>query len=334
MVTTSNDLVYQEVLYVTTREDTGSNDPRLRYSENRGETAFGAAMVAIDRNKTYGSFAQLQPPHFLSQTEPIGNSKLQQVTKVEKERFMNALAEHDDGRNEILVYIHGYKMGFIKTAAIAAQLRYELAFPGPFIAFSWPSVNTLSGYAADHENMTWSEQAYLDLITELAELYPDSTIHLVAHSLGNKVMLNTLLELKEQYPSTEEWPIGEIVMIAPDIDLGIFERDMAEAFKEMPSRKTLYVSSKDFPLFASATIYKYPRLGDSRNGTPVIEGIDTVDVSDAIPLFDGHGYYEANRETIEDLYHVIRKRLPAEKRPTLTTSNEGGEQHWRLQPVE
>ena len=40
------------------------------------------------------------------------------------------------GQQEILIFIHGYNKSFSRVQQIAAQLRYELAFPGPVIAFA------------------------------------------------------------------------------------------------------------------------------------------------------------------------------------------------------
>jgi esterase/lipase superfamily enzyme len=337
VVSTNNELLYQEFYFVTTRKDTGSEEAHKRFSSERGETSYGVAMVAIEPDKTYASFANAQPNHILQQSEPLGKSRLQQVKVLDKERFFDCRDNYYKGEavpGEILVYTHGYKMGFTKTAWITAQLRYELAFPGPVIAFSWPSTNNLAGYAADMENMAWSGTEFRNLLNELVTRYPGATIHVIAHSMGNKILIDAILQLRETYPDDSDWPLGEIVMIAPDIDRQTFEKDVAGRLFDIPSRKTLYVSSKDFPLFASATIYTYPRLGDARDGPPIIDGIDTVDVSDAIPMFDGHGYYEANRETIDDLYYIIREGREADDRPTLMETKIAEGTYWRLIPNE
>lgn len=293
-------------------------------------------MLAVDPDKTFSSFAEAQPNRLLQQEVLIESQPLQQIVDLEQDAFLEQLAGYatpDNPHPPVLIYIHGYKKSFKRAAVISAQLRYELGFPGPVITFSWPSTNSVSGYAADLENLNWSRPVLQQLIVNLQNSNPSSPIHIIAHSMGNKALLETLDELQRIASSTGDWSIGEIILVAPDIDQEIFIRDIAGKLATMPSRKTLYVSSKDFPLFASATVYQYPRLGDSRKGVPVVEGVETIDVSDAIPLFEGHGYYEANKETIEDLYYLINKGLGAEERPSLEAVETEEGKYWRLQPA-
>ncbi|MEX0325750.1 MAG: alpha/beta hydrolase [Puniceicoccaceae bacterium] len=332
-LTTGKAYLYQEVFHVTTRNDTGLTRPDKRFGGERGSTRFGVSMLAVDPDKTFSAFAAAQPNHSLQQEALLESQPVQQIVDLEQESFFEQLSAYsspDNPHPPFLIYIHGYKKSFKRAAVISAQLRYELGFPGPVITFSWPSTNAVSGYAADLENLNWSRPVLQQLIVGLQENYPESPIHIIAHSMGNKALLETLDDLQQVALSTGEWSIGEIILVAPDIDQEIFIRDVASRLATMPSRKTLYVSSKDFPLFASATVYQYPRLGDSRNGVTVVEGVETIDVSDAIPLFEGHGYYEANKETIEDLYYLINKGLGAEERPLLEAVETEEGKYWRL----
>ena len=337
VLTSNKEYLYQEIYYMTTREDTGSQEPDRRFNGDRGETRFGVAMLAVDPGKTFGSFAAAQPNHTLQQDELVESQPRQRVVDLGEDAFLAGLAAYTAGEETpppILIYIHGYLKGFRRAAIISAQLRYELDFKGPVISFSWPSTNSVSGYVADLENLRWSEPELLRLIELLHRKFPDSPIHIIAHSMGNRALINTLVKLQRRYPEPADWPLGDIVFIAPDVDRDIFMRDTTIQLQNIPSRKTLYVSGKDFPLFASATVHQYPRLGDARYGVPVLEGIETVDVSDAVPLFDGHGYYEANKETIEDLYYLLRKGLGADQRPSLEAAESDEGKYWRLKEAD
>ena len=96
---------------------------------------------------------------------------------------------------------------------------------------------------------------------------------------------------------------------------------------------TLYVSSDDFPLMASAKVYQYPRLGDARYGPAIIKGIETIDVSDTVSMGSGHGYYEEDRETMEDLYYLINEGKGASDRPTLLEVETDEGTYWRLKSM-
>ena len=260
---------------------------------------------------------------------------LQQLEPLPEAAFIEKIRGYaEDGRapDAVLIFIHGYRRDFEDTVQNAAQLRYQLAFPGPVIAFSWPSTDSMSGYMADVENLEWSAPMLRRLIATLAAELPDARLHIMAHSLGSRALVRVLSEISTTMDSPAGRAIGQVVLVAPDFDREIFMRDVAPQLEGMPFRMTLYVSSEDFPLIASGAVFQYPRLGDSREGVPVIKGVETIDVSDAISYFNGHGYYEADRATIDDLYFLIRKGLPAAERPGLVEAGTEDGRYWRLQP--
>jgi len=333
----NKDYVFQEVYYLTTREDTHSENPDKRYNGKRGEPSVGIAMVAIDPKKAFSSFAEEQPNRELQQTEMLRTRALQQIQVLSVEEFRESISlfiADNETAPEALIYIHGYKKDFDDNVTNAAKLRFELAFPGPVFAFSWPSTNRISGYLTDIENLEWSESQLRRLLAIVAEQIPGVRIHLLAHSMGNRGLVESLFHLYYTEPDFADWSIGEIIFAAPDFDRAIFIESVAKQLEEIPFRKTLYVSSHDFPLLASAQLYQYPRLGDSRHGAPVIEGIQTIDVSDAINITDGHGYYESNQETIDDLYYLIREGNSPAERPTLIEVKSDNGSYWRLKRQE
>lgn len=333
----SKEYVYEEAFYLTTREDTGQADPTERFNTQRGEPAYGTAMVAIDPEGALSSFAEPQPNRILRQEQLLRREALQQVLSLPEAAFIEALSRYGAGGqapDEILIFIHGYKRSFGDAVENAARLRYQLAFPGPVVAFSWPSTNAVSGYLADVESLDWSVPALRRLIGAVGDRLPGTQLHFIAHSLGNRALLELLTGILQGDAGLSGVPIGQLVLIAPDVDRDIFMRDIAPVLERLPSRKTLYVSAEDFPLMASGAVFQYPRLGDSRGTPPIINGVETVDVSDAINLFNGHGYYEADQATIEDLYSLIRQNKSAAERPGLVGVETEQGIYWRLQPVE
>ena len=329
-------VIFQEVFYLTNRGETSSQEPGERFNGERGVPAYGVAMVALDPAKAFTPFATPQPSHILHQSERLHIEKVQQVVPGDEDLFLQQLmAYRGDGQQpaELLVYLHGFNKDFARSLTNAAQLRHELAFPGPVIAFSWPSNNSFARYLSDMENVDWSEPLLRHLIRRIAETLPGTKINIIAHSLGNRAVFETLIKLSHDKDFLQSWPMGEIVFMAPDYDRARFVEDTSLQLQNLPSRISLYVSSRDFPLMTAAQVFLYPRLGDSREGAPVLEGIETIDVSDAITITSGHGYYEESSIAIEDLYHLIGQGMGASQRPNIKEVSSEQGTYWRLQPV-
>ncbi|MGA1204605.1 MAG: alpha/beta hydrolase [Opitutales bacterium] len=321
-----------EVLYLSVRKANNSNRPGSQFNGQRGDTAYGGAIVAIDRAGAHTSHAREMENRILTMEDPVRSGPIQSVRGWDKSEFLNSIGhylETPGSTKEVMIYIHGYRKDFSRSLFNAAQLRHQLAFPGPVIAFSWPSNHSWTGYVSDIDNVEWAEPRLCQLIHSIRERFPEARIHVLAHSLGNRAMIGTLLSF---LGSDTPWPFGEIVFLAPDIDRDTFIHETGPALAKSPSRLTLYVSSRDFPLMASAQVFHYPRLGDSRTGAPVIKGFQTIDVSDAISITSGHGYYEESREAIEDLFYLVREGKGAGERPNLIPVETETGTYWRLQP--
>jgi esterase/lipase superfamily enzyme len=168
-------------------------------------------------------------------------------------------------------------------------------------------------------------------LEDLTRQTQGATIHVVAHSLGNRALLNALVELREE---SEEhnlpWKLGEIVLVAPDFDRATFKRDIAPVLTGSGSRITLYVSAVDIPLLASKMLSAYPRLGDGRDGPTVIPGIETIDATDAVGWASGHTYYRRNIQVLSDLHYLINDHMRAAERPTLQSVDSPEGTYWKL----
>jgi pimeloyl-ACP methyl ester carboxylesterase len=76
----------------------------------------------------------------------------------------------------------------------------RLAFPGAVVFYSWPSDASLKAYFTDTQKAENSGPALARVIESLLAAAPDGPIYLVAHSMGNRVALNALIELREAKP--------------------------------------------------------------------------------------------------------------------------------------
>ncbi|MEP3478333.1 MAG: alpha/beta fold hydrolase [Fuerstiella sp.] len=109
-----------------------------------------------------------------------------------RDRFLHELQELQATPLDVLVFVHGFNVKLDHAIARAAQLAEDLPFHGTIIAFSWQSQGGTEAYRSDErtaERYFWNLAKLLyDLKTEL----PDSRLHVLAHSMGNRVTLRAI----------------------------------------------------------------------------------------------------------------------------------------------
>jgi hypothetical protein len=94
-------------------------------------------------------------------------------------------------------------------------LFYGLKFQGAGILYSWPSGDEVSSYDHDYENASWSAKHLPAVVVELARLGNLQRFHLIAHSMGTRVLTEAL----DNLPTREvTMPIStNVVLAAADI---------------------------------------------------------------------------------------------------------------------
>ncbi|MBV9155101.1 MAG: alpha/beta fold hydrolase, partial [Acidobacteriaceae bacterium] len=234
---------------------------------------------------------------------------------------------------QALVFVHGFNVTFAAAVFRTAQIAADLNFPGAPILFSWPSKATLSptGYTHDETQARWTLpdlRAFLEL---LAEHSGATTIHLLAHSMGNRALTEALCQIGIAAANAGSALFNEIILTAPDIDSDTFTRDIAPAVLPTAKRVTLYASSNDEALKFSKAVHGYHRAGESGENVIVLPGVDTVDVSMLDTNLLGHSYYGDNRSVLSDMFNLI-KGEPAAGRFGLRKHARGQQHYWVFQP--
>ncbi|WJS96799.1 alpha/beta hydrolase [Flavobacterium johnsoniae] len=225
---------------------------------------------------------------------------------LDKDAFTEILAEKigKSDQNDILLFIHGYNVDFKEAMYRTAQLGYDLNFKGGVTAFSWPSEATVTGYAADTDTAALSSNYLCDFIKILLETKDLKKIHIIAHSMGNVVLTNALVKLKNEnlFPNTL---INQIILAAPDIDKDIF---ISQLMPEINRNfgLTLYASDKDKALIASKRIRSgYIRLGEGGDNIVIAEGLDSIDASRVDTSLLGHGYFADTQTLLNDIHMTL-----------------------------
>ena len=212
------------------------------------------------------------------------------------------------GERELLVFLHGYNVTFEEAARRAAQFAYDISFPGIVVLFSWPSMGTLMRYPADEDRAATSADRFVEFLGAL-QGGPWPRVHLVAHSMGNRVMLLGLAD--NPRPSV---PLGQLVFVAADVYVDLFEGKWRKLRAEGALPATSYISRRDWALRVSHFLHQANRIGFLRKTPYLCAGMDTVDATFVDTSLVGHGYFASERSLLTDLGLLVRNGLrPADR---------------------
>ena len=211
-----------------------------------------------------------------------------------------------------VLYIHGAINGFRQGARQTARLQLNLGLGGRLLWFTWPSDGSPTAYTKDEADIAWSIADFVSVLDRLGRDYGDRGFDIVAHSLGARGIVQALL--RRTCTCGRPPRANNLVLVAPDIDAGTFQRDLSR-LKTLAGNVTIYVSSRDLPLQFSARAHGYPRLGQSGSHLEGLDGIDIMDVSELKKhRVSGHMYHLFNPVVISDLRQLIEQsRRPADR---------------------
>ena len=232
----------------------------------------------------------------------------------------------------VLLFVHGYNTSLAAAAERAAQLAYDLVFPGPTVLFSWPSDGDLLAYTRDEEKARTAWRQMADVLDQLTGLGPGVPVYVVAHSMGNRVLTQGLAELLRRRPGADR-AIRQVVLASPDIGEEEFrQRWINELNSANAPRFTLYASNHDVPVALSAWLHGEPRLGSGGQGIAVLPPIDSIDASSITKEWFGltHSYFGDNTTVMSDLFLVIHQGLEPARRPRLARAKGHRGDYWEF----
>lgn len=309
-----------QIFFATDRAKEGATTSS-EFGSERGPISFGTARVSIPATHQTG---YLEAPSQFVRIKFLENSKkhvvVLDVVPTERDRFFQQLEARvrKGSRSEAFIFVHGFNVTFVDALRRTAQMAFDLGFDGAPILYSWPSRGSPSplGYTADSATVEWSKQILKEFISDFMAKNSAKNVYLIAHSMGNRPLTAALLSLFNEQPSLRA-RIKEVILAAPDIDAGIFKRDIAPGLVKAGRPVTLYASSSDKALILSKIPNSVPRAGDSGAGLVVVDGIETIDASNVDTSFLGHSYFADTREVMMDIQGMFDQGLRARQRPGL-----------------
>jgi esterase/lipase superfamily enzyme len=221
-----------------------SNDPRLLVATTRmpvgGEAARKPWFTSERSPDLIFAEARLTPPdRSLMGRVTSGGWNIASLNSLDRSKAAQSFAQAALGR-DLLLYIHGYKESFETAATSTVQLSEGIGFSGATGLFTWPSAGSTFSYVSDRESAMWYRDALEDLLTAIASSPSGGRIHIVAHSMGTLLTLETLRMLRGSGGGAMS-RIGAVVLAAPDIDIDLFARGLERLGPD--ARKITVISS-------------------------------------------------------------------------------------------
>jgi len=342
-----------ELLYVTDRKrvDTGSANGLVKYGWKRSPSlAVGICEVEIGNGldwttleesttrrerkialpefvRSITEIARLQPTPtplvrqdgvLVQDSETVAGREANVATVVDLIR--ERLAQSP--RNEVLIYIHGFKITFEEAAIVLAGLHHFSRDLVP-VLYTWPAgaPGVLSGYARDRESGEFTVLHLKRFIRRLAVVPEVEKIHIVAHSRGTDVAVTALRELLIEERGAgriaeDTFKIANLVLVAPDLDVDVVkQRFIGERMHNVADFLTIYVSHDDHAIgiaewFAKST-RRLGRVQPEDIGETLRKRLETVG---DVALIDvrvrsdkhGHSYFYRNPAVSSDLLLMVR----------------------------
>ena len=194
---------------------------------------------------------------------------------------VSELLAQGGGGGDVLIYVHGFNQTFETAVLDAARLSDGIKFRGPTMAFSWPSKAELLDYAYDRDSAMFSRDAFERVLSSIVSAAGGGRVHIVAHSMGTMLTLESLRQLYAHYGDTVTGRIGAVVFAAPDIDMDVFSATISR-IGPLAGKITVITATNDRALELSGRLAGgMTRVGAAEKAAIERLGVRVIDASDA-----------------------------------------------------
>ncbi|HML27969.1 MAG TPA: alpha/beta hydrolase [Hyphomicrobium sp.] len=325
-------------------------DPtRLQFGSERGhKLQLGRALITVPSSHEVPHIERprvIEIPYFkikiyAEKEDPDKHFTVQEITSLTEDQMLalvrDQLAKSATFKNHAFVFIHGFNTSFDCALYRTAQIAYDLGFDGVPFLYSWPSGGNVASYTYDHGSVEQAEPMLAEFLDMVIQKSGAKSISLIAHSMGNELLLRVLERLKPKIPKGVV--ISQVILAAPDVDRDKFNI-IAREITNFARGVTLYAASNDRALGYSQRFWGgVPRAGDiPRDGPLIIPGVDTIDVTavstDALGL--NHSGYAENPALLDDVKALVEFgiRPPNKRLKSILAVESPAGTYWRFQTI-
>ncbi len=212
--------------------------------------------------------------------------------------FRNLVQDiHRHEQRSVLIGVHGYNNTFEFAGRRLGKMVNDMNYYGTPILYSWPAGDGPQDYGHDVDVLGSGPaevDRFIDFLAEVAAIARAGgarQIHVVAHSMGNRLLQHAATRLAARADLSS--PILDaVVLAAPDVPRAAFAESIWPSLRKVAARCALYISRYDVALFGSERLLMNgQRLGQAGEQPLVLEGLETVDASKADNSFLHHDHH-------------------------------------------
>jgi esterase/lipase superfamily enzyme len=247
---------------------------------------------------------------------------------LDESSFLNGVGDQvqRSRQKDLLVFVHGFNVSFDSAVTRTAELALKIPFNGAIVTYCWPTQGGALKYSDDEPINKASVEPFTQFLSTLRDGVPKETrIHILVHSMGNRIVMESLNTLPEP---VDQKPFSHVVLCAPDVGRSDFIQ-WAPGVVAQSDRVTLYVNASDSALIVSKGIHAEKRAGDAVIPL-VVDGIETIDCSRIDQSLMGHSYYVDNRDVTTDLFMLLKENLPPSQRSFLERKKSSDGDYWQF----
>jgi esterase/lipase superfamily enzyme len=317
-----------ELLFATNRIPViGSKIPDFT-GERADILSFGACQVRVPEDHKIGQLELPKKAKWIRlrfTDEAVDERRhfvIKGISTFDHKQFLDIV--QSDPTRTALIFVHGFNTSFKDGVLRFSQIIWDMQFRSIPILFSWPSAGGVLKYLYDFNSALGARELFGKLIRTLRVEAKVETLHIIAHSMGNFVVLDALNQLANAGALPK---LSEIVMAAPDVDIDLY-RTLAANIRPWARGMTLYASANDKALVISRNAAGKPRAGDVFSGGPILlPNIESIDVSAMGDEMFGlnHNVFAGDRSLIDDIGRLVRsgERPPDQRSPQIRCVPEG-----------
>lgn len=316
--------------YATDRCKTGKAAPSQYYGRClAAQTDYGIAQVTFPDSHQPGnierpldlwiiSFPERQERHVtLHRLGPLGKDEF-------FARMTGAITSTQT--KSAFVFIHGFNNSFEEAAWRAAQISLDVRLDMVPILYSWPSKESATEYMADAQFAEIAMPRLRQFLEDVAARSGAQTVHLIAHSMGSRVVSRALTEMVRSGKTTPQF--RHLVLGAPDISTLVFNEQIAPYLQQAGVSVSVYASETDKALKLSQQLQaQFPRLGQVVTKLDVPSFVDVINATVVNESAMGHAYLFESGALLKDLFPLLHDGKRAAARLRL-----GPNGYWVLAP--
>ena len=237
-----------QVFYGTNRALTGKRNLEKAYGSKRGGLTYGMIEMTVPKNRTVGDVGIPGVLDFGGAKDGV-HIVLKRIDRKGSasewtQAISKSLAATRKPEKEAFVYVHGHGVKFANAARRTVQLAVDLDIRNGATMFSWPAGHPLLGYEDSAEQVPAASKSLQKFLRALADESGADKIHIIAHSMGNRVLLPALQGLKSEYRAQRPALFDQIIWASPDNAADEFSENIGDVLN-IANDMTVYISEND-----------------------------------------------------------------------------------------